>query len=404
MDAESIIEVLIRETGISRTEIDEKTEECMKSYQGLLDFNAALLVLAKDLGVNLDLPPPPGPQEVFTTIAEIKEGMKLDAVLGVVRIIDGLHSFVRKSGATGYLFKFLIEDRTGKIQVLAWDTLAQSIEEDEIVEGSLIKIKKPSARLNRMGDLELHFTKKSGYFLNPSGYPEDLLPDELEPQDLPKYIPLESITQEMKKIQVRARVQKIYPLKQFERADGQGRLRKVRIADYTSQKWLLFWNEQVEQAARLRQDDIIAISNIWAKQNSVDPDLIELHFSNYSALEIVVSAESQAEDSEELLEFHPIASLLETKGQGSIKGTIIEILPLRTVNKQDKVLKLRQLVIKDETGVISVVFWERDAETIEDLQVGDKIGLTNIWAKDNTYTQNVEASFTQTSKLIRDLP
>ncbi|NJE77178.1 OB-fold nucleic acid binding domain-containing protein [Thermococcus sp. ES12] len=164
---EQIVEMIGRQKGISRDEIEKRISE-IASREGISE-HAAALMLAEELGVNLE-----GKEELLH-IADLVPGMT--GVNVVARILRKYppREYQKRDGSTGQVANVIIYDATGKTRLVLWDGLVTKYY-NELSPGDLVKIIDPSVREGRNG-VELHANFRTRIILNP----EDPRAEEIPP-------------------------------------------------------------------------------------------------------------------------------------------------------------------------------------------------------------------------------
>ncbi len=158
---EEIIEK-IKERGLSEAEIDRKIKQKLIQLSGLISREGAAQIIANELGI-----------KIFRDIGkikinEIRSGMRDIEVDGKVMAVYDVRNF-KTEKREGKVASFVIGDETGKIRAVLWDdNQILKIENKEIVEGSILKIKNIYCRENN-GFKELHLSSRSEITVNPKG-------------------------------------------------------------------------------------------------------------------------------------------------------------------------------------------------------------------------------------------
>ena len=158
---EEIVEK-IKEKGLSDEEIQKKIKEKLKQLSGLISKEGAAQIVATELGVKTF-------REVGKVkINEIRAGMRDIEVDGKVVSVFGVRGFKteKREGKVGSL---LLGDESGQMRIVFWDeNHIKRIEDKEITEGSILKIKNTYCKDNN-GFKELHTNARCEVILNPNG-------------------------------------------------------------------------------------------------------------------------------------------------------------------------------------------------------------------------------------------
>ncbi|MCD6369308.1 MAG: DUF2240 family protein [Thermoproteales archaeon] len=128
----------VRKKGINEEDFLRMVEEKMQEVGGLLDIDAAAMIVAKHLGVDL-----PARRDLYSLerlyITDIVEGLRRLEITGRVINVDPPLVFYRK-GRTIKVSKILLGDKTGTIPVSLWPPHTQIVERLGLSIGDVVKI------------------------------------------------------------------------------------------------------------------------------------------------------------------------------------------------------------------------------------------------------------------------
>ncbi len=159
-----IVERILKEKEISRKELEEKINSKIAQLSDLISREGAAQIVANQLGVKLggDL------TDKKLKINEIPKGVGSVNALGKVLQIYGVREF-NKEGRTGKVANLVLGDETATIRMVIWDEkLIRDLEEGEINEGDILKVRNAYSRVNN-GFNELHLGSKAQIEINPKG-------------------------------------------------------------------------------------------------------------------------------------------------------------------------------------------------------------------------------------------
>ena len=159
-----IIEKILKETEISREELEEKINQKISQLSDLISKEGAAQIVANQLGIKLG--------EDLTNkklkINEIPKGVGSVDALGKVLQIYDVREF-NKNGRQGKVVNLVIGDETGTIRIVVWDEkLIREVEEGNIKEEDILRIRNAYSRVNN-GFNELHLGGKAQIEINPKG-------------------------------------------------------------------------------------------------------------------------------------------------------------------------------------------------------------------------------------------
>ncbi len=166
LNEEKMIKIISQKTGMSKEEINELIEKKMEEFGGLISKTGILLIIGKELGIDLIKP-----KEKNLKVENLVDGLrKVNILLKVVKIINKTE-FKRKNGEKGKVLSFLGADETGVVKVSIWNDKVDEFEKENIKEGDVVEIKNAYTRVDEFGKIELRigtfgFVKKSDESVN----------------------------------------------------------------------------------------------------------------------------------------------------------------------------------------------------------------------------------------------
>jgi len=169
----------------------------------------------------------------------------------------------------------IIEDETGKIRVVLWDSNADLI--SQFAEGDVIRVEGAQVRTGNRG-LETHIGNRGRVLKSDA---KISLPAAAEA----KLYKIAEMEQNLNNVSVAGRVMRVLPIKEFTSAGGRsGKLASLIIADDTGISRAVLWNEKAEQLKDVNQGDIVMIKSGYTKQ-SMNGDL-EVHISQRGSMQV----------------------------------------------------------------------------------------------------------------------
>lgn len=114
--------------------------------------------------------------------------------------------------------------------------------------------------------------KEAGVSLEDKAETEAESKKDIKPEK--KEIKLKEINKDMNDIDFYARVERAYPVHEFQKENRKGKVASVMIADETSTVRLVLWGHHAELSDSLRPNDLIKIAGGYVKENN---DQLEVH-------------------------------------------------------------------------------------------------------------------------------
>jgi len=193
----------------------------------------------------------------------------------------------------------------------------------------------------------------------------------------------------MRSISFKAKVQRVFDLREFNTGTRSGKVQSFVAGDETGTIRIVLWNDQVDKIATLKENDVVEIENAYVKENNNQK---EIHLNDQSKIEINPAGVEVGEVKETKRERSrkKIDQLQENETDVEILGTVVQAFEPRffetcsscgkrarpvpgsdseficevhgkTAPKYSYVLNA---VIDDGTGTIRVVFFKNQAENL----------------------------------------
>ncbi len=218
-------------------------------------------------------------------------------------------------------------------------------------------------------------------------------------------IRIEDITESTGRVPLTARVVSRNPIRTFTRKDGgEGKVASLFVADETGEIRVTLWDE----ITRVVDEDIVKIGDVIQLRGGYVKkglgDALEINMGRMSGIKVL--DEYEIEDLG--IEFGEtpstkIGELQEEKMFNiTVTAKIQKVFPLSTFSRDDGEGKVLRLIVADETGETGCVFWDKDAEVMEDAKVGEVFRLSGAYTKRGRYG-NIEIHAGRSAQIERDL-
>lgn len=360
---------------ISEEELDEMIKEKIKEFGGILLKDAALMMIAKEHGIDIDK------KEVEEfSIKDIEEGQINVEITGIVTDVSDVKTFKRKDGTEGKYRRIVIADKTGTIGMTLWDDLAEM----DIKIGDILKIKRARARkwsdrLELSSTSETKIEKLENY--------EGELPKIKEVYDIGELSPGMTATFE-------GEVISSLPIKEFKKADGSlGRLKSFIVKDETGSIRVTLWDDLTD--IDVSRGDYVRVRGYIRKGYYGG---LECTASNVEILKKGEKVESEEVNIGDLPKY-------EDGELVSVKGRVIAISNKRSVDLNGEVAKVQELLLDNGTGRVRVSFWRGKTALLENIKEGDLVRITNCRVKtyyDREGNKRADLIATADTEVVKD--
>lgn len=360
---------------ISEEELDEMIKEKIKEFGGILLKDAALMMIAKEHGIDIDK------KEVEEfSIKDIEEGQINVEITGIVTDVSDVKTFKRKDGTEGKYRRIVIADKTGTIGMTLWDDLAEM----DIKIGDILKIKRARARkwsdrLELSSTSETKIEKLENY--------EGELPKIKDVYDIGELSPGMTATFE-------GEVISSLPIKEFKKADGSlGRLKSFIVKDETGSIRVTLWDDLTD--IDVSRGDYVRVRGYIRKGYYGG---LECTASNVEILKKGEKVESEEVNIGDLPKY-------EDGELVSVKGRVIAISNKRSVDLNGEVAKVQELLLDNGTGRVRVSFWRGKTALLENIKEGDLVRITNCRVKtyyDREGNKRADLIATADTEVVKD--
>ena len=381
---ETIQKIMEKKKDISLKEIKDLIAKQIEDFSGLIDEEGAIVIVAKELGVDVKEHQESAKMETDQLIKDLKPRINASVVGRIIEISD-VRTFNKKDGSKGSLLPFIIEDISGMIRCLAWgDYNTQIAKDNNFKINEIVRIVNGFVKPSQDSGLEIHIGSKSRIQLQPDEVDRTLIP-EINKSSI-KITPINQLSLKIPTYSIEGNVNAIYPEKTFTRSNGtEGKRASIQIMDKTGYVFITFWGDHCEKLKNIEEGQKIRITKLTPKRNYKDKTKIDLTATSNTEISIIQDGSKSQENTIK------IKDLFENGGFGNIEGKIQEMEDIKEINlKSGETRKLQKLILADESGAIRVAIWGDN--TNPDLKVNDTIILKKVSAKINPYSNEMEAS------------
>jgi replication factor A1 len=154
VSTEEILIELTKSTRLPREELVVKIEKKQKEMSGLISFEGAAYLIARELGIDL--------LEKVRRELQIKNivpGLKRVNVCGRIFRISPIIEFEKQNGNRGKVVNLFVGDTSGYIRLPLWNDQVKLVEEETVKIGDTIQITNGFAKENIYGDVEVSLGK-----------------------------------------------------------------------------------------------------------------------------------------------------------------------------------------------------------------------------------------------------
>lgn len=388
-NAKDIFEKVKKETSKSEEELLTILEKIKEKYQGLLSEVGASIMLAKQLGINLDI------KHSTSSIVKIKDLDNIQDAASIyarVKFISPPRYYTQKDGSKGKITSLYIFDETGEIKLNLWNEHSDFINNLNLFKNSKILIK--DAYITTYNDKkELSLRQGATLLKEPKDFP--LIPPKEE-----NLVDVSNISATEKLIDVIGRITAIYNKNTFKNKEDKDRsVLNFEVSDGIKSLKFVAWDPWPDYILEnFTKGDLIHLADLKVKEGLYDLEVSLNWFSTVlknpqtskkipSLTEILTLSKSLEEGRVESLEDgrnYSLEGLIVSINRNNIRffkckecGEKVQLINGDFIcEKCSKVVDVNtnlfgSIDIDDGTGILKVVFFSDLAEKVYKLNKED---------------------------------
>jgi replication factor A1 len=359
----------------------EKVEALIASkvkLSPLINEEAATYMAASELGVDL------GEFELITKlkIENLVPGMRNVSLVGRVIFLYSPQIFTRADGNLGKVVRGAIADDTGVVNIVLWNDKAELVERGEIIQDQIVKVVRGYTRRGLYGEVELHVDSEG-----------DILASPIDIKEFPKaetfFKKIGQITDKDHVANIFGVVDKVFPVITFGDERRRGRVLRMRVYDETGKALVVFWDDWVDRMRNVVEGKCLQIVGGKPKRGKRG---VEIHADKMTSVTIL--------EREMRRPLTRIRSLKEGMHGVDILAKVVRVEREREVRTKDgRVLRLVRLLVGDQSGVVSLLFWGKKCELASSISEGDVVLFENCRVR-KSQSGILELVFTDDSSLV----
>ncbi|MFO8019488.1 MAG: DUF2240 family protein [Promethearchaeia archaeon] len=227
-----------------------------------------------------------------------------------------------------------------------------------------------------------------------------------ENRDLLKDIDIntEDIKPGMKNITLVGRIKTIFKVYSFDKKQGgKGFVGSFLIQDKTGDMRIVLWDDHTKIFKNNDFDigTLVKIVNGYAKKGK-NESRVEVHVGKLG--KVIMSPEDVDYKKYPKIEnsYIPINEIELSYNSVSIEGKIIQKFPIKKFTRKDgEDGKVGSIRVMDSTDTIRVTFWDENVDKLNQLELGNFVGITNLSPRKNKYKDSIDLNASNYSKITK---
>lgn len=349
----------------------------------MLTDEGAAHIVAYELGVTLKR------EDGFKTEIQIEDltpGINDASISGRVLLVEPTRTFTRKDGTEGRITKILLGDLTGVVNIAVWEDKTNIVEKERIEPDQTIRILHGYVKEGLNGQPEINIGKRGSILKIPEKASDNY------PRVRDYSLRIGQIKNDTRFLNLEGRVERVYPLSQFERTDGtKGKARRILLSDGTGEILCVFWNDKAELVENVTVGDLIGVTATSARKGRRET---EVHTTRVSEI-IITKASKTARRGKERI---PISNIRSGMMNVDPLAWVIQVGNTRQfTTKEGNEGEVVTLLLADETGSIRLNLWNERAREVSKINRGDLLSVRNAYVR--TWLENVTLNLGQEGEI-----
>jgi len=362
MTSQEIIQkILQKNPAVSQLQILEKLQAERARTGGLLGDETLLRLIAAKYGVEVQQN---SIQNSGTlSISRLFAGLNNVTVAGHLIAVFPTRTF--EGERPGKFATLMVADNDGILRVVLWNDKADLVEKGELKAGLAVRLIHGYTKQDRDGKVELHLGEKSKIEI-------ETQKRTIEYAAIDKFASkIGSLNKTSGNVHLSGAVKAILGLTKFTRNDqSDGTVLRFSLTDESGEVTVVAWNEKaLELEKNLKVSASLQLGNVKVKEGQNGGVEVHVDFTSFVNIQAVS------------MKFTKIAALTENESV-NIEGVVSSILESKEVTTgKGEIVKLMVFELKDDSGTVKVSAWRQHAEALNELKVGDKLHLEDVYAK-----------------------
>ncbi len=175
-------------------------------------------------------------------------------------------------------------------------------------------------------------------------------------------------------VDIEAEIKQIYPVKQFRKGKGFGKMQSVILTDETGEARLTFWQKDIDNIKKLQKGGHYFFYSLEPREYN---GKIYLNFGADSSIE------ENLDKPKREIKYLKIEDLKENMYDVNVKAKILAVYPAKEFIRDNVKRKVVNFVIGDETGKIKATAWTENADSVLSLPEKAVVAIEDGYTKIN---------------------
>ncbi|MEM3664805.1 MAG: OB-fold nucleic acid binding domain-containing protein [Candidatus Jordarchaeales archaeon] len=197
----------------------------------------------------------------------------------------------------------------------------------------------------------------------------------------PVKVYVKDLRPEMRSVTITGRVNRIYPVREFEKRGVKGKIASMIVSDLTGDIRVVLWGDHVDlvEKEKIREGMIIRVIKGYIKEGLKGE--LEVHVGKGGSLEIEPEGIDDKEYPVIEKRLVKLGDLVPEMQDVDVEATIQKIYPTTIFSRESGEGKRKSVILSDETGNVRAILWNESAELVEEAKEGDVLRIEGGYTK-----------------------
>ncbi len=197
----------------------------------------------------------------------------------------------------------------------------------------------------------------------------------------PVRVYVKDLRPEMRSVTMTGRVNRIYPVREFEKRGVKSKVASMIVSDLTGDVRVVMWGNHADlvEEGKIREGMIIRIVKGYIREGLRGE--LEVHLGKGGSLEIEPDDVDDKEYPVIERKLVKLSDLMPEMQDVDVEAVVQKIYPTTVFSREFGEGKRKSVILSDETGSVRAVFWDESAELLENAKEGDKLRIEGGYTK-----------------------
>lgn len=197
----------------------------------------------------------------------------------------------------------------------------------------------------------------------------------------PVKIYVRDLKPDMRNVTITGRVKRIHPVRVFEKRGVQGKVVSMVISDITGDIRVVLWGDHVGlvEKGALKEGMIVRVVKGYIREGLRGE--LEVHLGKGGSLDLEPGDVDESEYPAIERKLFRLGDLLPEMWDVDVEAVVQRVYPTTVFSRELGEGKRKSVILSDETGSVRAVFWDENADVVDNVKEGDILRIEGGYTK-----------------------